>query len=474
MMNSIVKLYILLKHILNHLIYFGVVVARHFLHYFDMPEQDSKEVYPTFRAISTKPSKAYLYIYTVLILMIITFVSWATFFEVDAYVHARGEVETFSKTNKLTMPNARIIDKIHVKEGDTVKAGQLLITFDRISEEAANTSIESLYFSNLANLERIEAQIEESPLVISKGIVDYSIKIADDAYNRYNNDTRTYLDGLNIISEKINQKQTQINKISDQIIVHGEKVSLIQEQVDVLKSLEEKQLVTKLRLLEAQKELADDQILLDSLISDLPRAQSELQELKISKSQFINNYKKDLTGELNVEYNKHAQLKAQLTDSSSKLSRSEIFSPINAIVHRIPNTTKSSSIQPGEEIISLVPIEDSLIISANVRPEDIGLLTIGQEASVKITAYDYAIYGLLKAKVHQISPETFENASDNNKPYFKIELITDTNYLTHHNKKHYISPGMVAMTDIMVDRRTVMQYVLNPFIKTVRESLTEK
>ena len=250
-------------------------------------------------------------------------------------------------------------------------------------------------------------------------------------------------------------------------------MKLASDQVKSLKDLEKKKLVTRLRLIESQKDLVDDQIALDSLEADLPRAQSELKELEIQESQLISTYKSEIREQLQEARNASAQLQAGVTGSSKELARSQISAPIDAIVFRIPNSTASSAIQAGEEIISLIPLHDNLIVEARVRPEDIGLLEIGQPANVKITAYDFAIYGTLDGEVMSLSPETYEDTTTG-KPYFKVKVKTNRNYLTRQQRKFYISPGMVADVDVVIDKRTVLQYITNPFIKTVRESLGEK
>lgn len=453
--------------------YFCLNKFRKAIHYFDTPEFEDQNIYPTFKAINTKPSRAYIFLYFVLIAMLSIFFFWAAFFEIDAYVHSKGEVETFSKINTIISPETNVIEKIHVVEGQTVKKDEVLITFDKTTQQANSTSIEKQFFANKANIERLEAQLNDKDLLLSDPIKKYSEEIVNDTMHRFNNEVSSYKDSLSILGQKYAQKESEIKKIKDQIESYKNKYKIISDEVTTLKKLAEQQLVTKSRLIEAEKDLADNEIALDNLRSDLPRAQSELKEIETTKSQTTNNYKKQLNSELDQARVLKNQLDAEYANVSTKLQRSTVLSPIDGIVYKIPNTTLSSSIQAGQEIISLVPIEDSLIVAASVRPEDIGLIQIGQEASVKITTYDYAIYGLLKGKVIQMSPETFANPLDN-KPYFIVKVRTDKNYLTHHNRKLYISPGMGAMIDVMVDRRTVLQYITNPFIKTVRESLSEK
>jgi membrane fusion protein, adhesin transport system len=473
LMGFIKSLYFAIRELFEKLFAICIDKFRKIIHYFDLPEFEDQNIYPTFKALNTKPSRAYIFLYFTLISMLTIFLIWAAFFEVDAFVNAKGEVETFSKVNTISSPESNVIEKIHVAEGQTVKAGELLVTFDKATQLANNASLEKQYFTNLANLERLDAQQDDRDLIISQAVKDYSSEIASDTMNRYNSEISSYKDGLNIADQKISQKKSEIQKIKEQISIYQEKAKIIQDELASLQKLATQQLITRTRLLESEKEAADNKIKLEGFLSDLPRAESELNELISTKSQFINNYKRQVNFDLDQARTLQTQLKAEYASASQKLNRSSIVSPIDGIIYKIPNTTTSSTITAGQEIISLVPIEDSLIVAANVRPEDIGLLQLGQEASVKITTYDYAIYGLLKGKVIQMSPETFTNPVDN-KPYFIVKVRTDKNYLTHHNRKYYISPGMGAMVDVMVDKRTVLQYITNPFIKTVRESLNEK
>ena len=134
----------------------------------------------------------------------------------------------------------------------------------------------------------------------------------------------------------------------------------------------------------------------------------------------------------------------------------------------------SSAIANGNQAISIVPIDDKMVVTAYVQPNDIGFVHKGDKASVKLSAYDYSIYGYLEGTVDDISPDTFVNPDQKNMSFFKVKVLVPSNHIEHNNHKYYITPGMQATVDIYTGNRTVMHYILKPIIKTANESLGER
>ncbi len=163
---------------------------------------------------------------------------------------------------------------------------------------------------------------------------------------------------------------------------------------------------------------------------------------------------------------------AGLKNAQDQLKRTTIVSPVKGIVKQIKINTIGGVSQPGMDLMEIVPFEDTLLVEANVNPKDIGFLHIGQSATVKISAFDYSIYGGLQGKVERISADTIANAKDQN--FYVIQVRTAKNYLGTPAKPLYIIPGMMASVDILTGRKSVMDYILKPILKTRQNALHEK
>lgn len=156
------------------------------------------------------------------------------------------------------------------------------------------------------------------------------------------------------------------------------------------------------------------------------------------------------------------------------LSKSTIRSPVRGVVKNIEINTIGGVVSPNGELMNIVPLDDNLLIEAQISPRDIAFIHPGQAAKIKITAYDYSIYGGLDGQVVTISPDTIKDEQKQDLVYYRVYIRTDTDYLkTNTEKKYFITPGMVASVDIRTGNKTVLQYLIKPFNK-INEALRER
>jgi adhesin transport system membrane fusion protein len=164
--------------------------------------------------------------------------------------------------------------------------------------------------------------------------------------------------------------------------------------------------------------------------------------------------------------------KEMLNSSEDRVTRTNVRSPVKGTIKQLKINTVGGVIQPGMDLIEIVPIEDNLLIEAHIRPADIAFLRPGQEAMIKLTAYDFSIYGGLPAKLERISADTITN--DNDESFYLIYLRTQQNFLESKNKQLAIIPGMTASVDILTGKKSVLDYLLKPIIKAKNEALRER
>lgn len=207
-------------------------------------------------------------------------------------------------------------------------------------------------------------------------------------------------------------------------------------------------------------------------MSNIPNIKAQIEELQSRFEQVKNEFNQKNMDELNQRKSDLGTAHSRMVSDQDKLDRSKIISPTEGIVKIVHTKTLGSAISPGKEVVTLVPVEDNLYITANVNPKDIGFIREGDHANVKITAFDYSIFGSLDGKVMHISPDTFFD--EKKQPYFKVKLTTSNNYFAHDGRKLFISPGMMAQVDVLTGKRTVMSYILKPIVKTVKNSMGEK
>src|SRR5690606_18226377 len=205
----------------------------------------------------------------------------------------------------------------------------------------------------------------------------------------------------------------------------------------------------------------------------IPRLQAEYDEARNSVESFTQTFAAEARKELNEAMAELGRLEEGNQAYADRVARTEVKSPVRGTVKRLLVNTIGGVIQPGMDLVEIVPSDDSLLIDAKVLPKDIAFIHPGQEAMVKFTAYDFSIHGGLKAKVTQISPDSIEDR-ENRVWYYQVRLRTESNVLGSPEKPLPIIPGMTTQVDILTGEKSVLDYLLKPILKTSQLALRER
>jgi adhesin transport system membrane fusion protein len=211
---------------------------------------------------------------------------------------------------------------------------------------------------------------------------------------------------------------------------------------------------------------------LNGLLTALPRAESAVQEAEARIKELTSGTAADAQTELATTMIEMSTIEQTLGALTDRQTRTEITSPVNGLIKDIKIHTIGGVVQPGQEVIEIVPLNDQLLVEANVRPGDIAFLHPGQKAVVKVTAYDFSIYGGLKGELVDISADTITN--EKGESFYRVRVRTDEVALKRKGEVLPIIPGMVATIDILTGKKTVMQYIMKPLIKTVSTAMHER
>jgi membrane fusion protein, adhesin transport system len=241
----------------------------------------------------------------------------------------------------------------------------------------------------------------------------------------------------------------------------------------MLRPLAQKNIVPQTELLTAQREMVDIRGRLDASRQAASRAAASINEAQAQVSEAQFQFRQDALNERSQISTKIAVNKETMRGAQGRLNRAEIRSPVNGVVNDVQVTTVGGFLNAGEKIMQIVPMGDKLLIEARVAPNDIAFIKIGDRANVKVTAYDFSIYGGLGGRVAQVSADSIYDEVER-KAYFTIIVETDKAYLFARGKKLPITPGMICDVEIMTGRKSVLSYLLKPVLKARSEALTER
>jgi adhesin transport system membrane fusion protein len=240
----------------------------------------------------------------------------------------------------------------------------------------------------------------------------------------------------------------------------------------ITRPLAARRVVSKIELLQLERQVNDLAGELDSTRLAVPRIESALEEAERRIEERGLSFRAEAQRELNAVQAEATALAEAITASADQVKRTEVRSPVRGTIKRLLVTTVGGVVQPGEDLVEIVPLEDTLLVEAQVRPADIAFLHPGQLAKVKVTAYDFSIYGGLDGVVEDISADTITD--ERGESFYRIRVRTDDNALEHNGETLPIIPGMTTQVDILTGEKTVMDYLLKPILKAKERALRER
>ena len=347
---------------------------------------------------------------------------WAYFAVLDEVTTAQGKVIPSRKTQLVQNLEGGIVKQILVHEGQIVDQGQVLMRMNDVRFSSSYKEGELKELAMEIKIARLKAELNDKPFVVSE-------KYTEEFPDLVNSEKELYASKKRELSSLLNRR------------------SLLVQEIDMTKPLLKGGAVSKVELLRLEQQLHEVNGAVDRFRSN------SLQELNTARAE-----------ESHLQEN-NISLKDQLV-------RTELRSPVKGIIKQIYVATVGGVVKPGMPLMEIVPLDDTLLIEARVIPKDIGFLHPGQEAIIKISAYDFSIYGGLHGKVEHISADTTADQRGNS--YYEIWVRTGQNYLERNGKKLRIIPGMQASVDILTGEKSVLDYLLKPILKTKQEALRER
>ena len=277
--------------------------------------------------------------------------------------------------------------------------------------------------------------------------------------------------GQRILDEQSVQKKQSIAELKSRTARLERSLGLTQQELQVTRPLRDQGAVSEVEVLRLQRQVNDLQGELDETRLAIPRAEAELAEVEQRQVELAAKFRQEARAELNDVSTELNALTAGNVALQDRVRRTQVRSPIRGVVKALQVRTVGGVVQPGMDLVEIVPVDESLLVETKVSPRDIAFLRPGLPAKVKLTAYDFAIYGGLEAQVERISADTF--LEDDGSAYYLVRVRTQEPALVRGNKSYSIIPGMTAEVDILVGEKTVLSYLLKPVLRARENALRE-
>lgn len=265
--------------------------------------------------------------------------------------------------------------------------------------------------------------------------------------------------------QELAENQAKLNKLRTSYELSNEELKMSEPLVSV-------GVISEVEILRLKRTVNDLRGEMETTRLAIPRIQSSLNEVRQKIEDVKVRFQSEAASQLSEVQAELGRTQTTITSAEDRVSRTLVRAPVKGKINRLMINTVGGVIQPGEDIVEIVPVDDSLLIEAHIRPSDIAFLRPGQNAMIKFTAYDFSIYGGLPATLERISADTITNEEDES--FYLIYLRTERNYIDSSKGPLEIIPGMTVTVDILTGKKTVLDYLLKPILKAKNEALRER
>ncbi|SEG52214.1 HlyD family type I secretion periplasmic adaptor subunit [Marinobacterium lutimaris] len=404
-------------------------------------------------------------------LFIAAAVAWASWATLDEITRGDGEIIPSRQLQVVQNLEGGIVSEILVREGDLVEEGQVLM---RIEDKRFVSSVEEnrvRYLELQAKSARLSAEANHEELVLPENFPEQYSSMLDQEIRLYNTRKSELEANLAVLNEQRQQREQELREAESRQGQVQRSYNLLLQELRITEPLLSEGVISEVEYLRLRRQVNDLRGELSGIQLSLPRIKSTIEEIDQKRREMELQFRNKARAELNEAAGEQARLQETLTGMQDRIRRTEVRAPIKGRVKQLLINTIGGVVRPGDQLLNIVPWEDKLLVEAKVRPSDIGQLRVGQPAVVKVSAYDFAIYGGLPAQLVYISPSTIVDEQD--ETYYLVRLETDRPYLGDDENMPLMA-GMTVSVDIMTGKKTVLQYLLKPITRARDRALTER
>jgi membrane fusion protein, adhesin transport system len=402
------------------------------------------------------------------------FLIWAHFAKLEEVTRGDARVVPSSKIQVVQNLEGGILAELAVHDGQIVQKGDVLLRIANTSAESQYRDSRTQYLTLEAMIARLKAEIADKTPQFPQEVLTEAPTVAHSEQALYDSQLDQFKSNIAVLSDQLVQKQQEIAGLQSKQQTLSRSLDLAKQERDMTAPLVANGAASKLELVKLERGLTDLQGQIDDVKISIPQAEAARNEAQKRIQEKTATFHSDAQAELNKHTAELAALSQQIFAQHDRVTRTEVRSPVRGTIKDVKVTTIGEVIKPGEDLVEIVPLEDTLLVEAKVRPADVAFLHPGQPAMVKITAYDFSIYGGLKAQVEDISADTIKDDTPNGGTFFRVTLRTEKNSLGKGDKPLPIIPGMTASVEILTGQKSVLDYLLKPLLKARDEALHER
>jgi len=409
----------------------------------------------------------------VLVLMVLSFVVWARVCKIDIVSLARGKVVPASRVKKVQHLEGGIVRKILVKEGEKIHRGEKLIVLEEVQSKTNINELNIEMASLQVEIARLKAEIQDFRTPeFSPFLKEHYPEFVRHSMEIFNIRREKFLNEVAGAKQAVVEKEQEIKEIRARLNKNITDLSLLKKQVKISSELLKSKLTSEYKHLNLLRQETKLQGEIRALKAALIRSKAALKRSLEEVNRIYYQHKQMALTELKNALKRLEELKERKKRFTDTYKRTIIRSPVNGVVKRIYVTTEGEVIQPGETLLEIVPSQDRLIIEAYLPMKDIIYVKPGQDAMIKLSSRDARRFGYIKGKVISISPDAFQ--TENGQTFYIARVETKKTYFEWEGHRYYLFPGMILLVYIRTGKRSLLEYLLDPYMEKIAHAFSER
>lgn len=400
-------------------------------------------------------------------------VAWTRTTAIDVVTRAEGQVIPSSKTQIIQSLDGGILAELMVGTGDYVDAGDTLLLLRNQDVQADLGQLRQRQRHLMALVARLEAELGDDGMVVPDGLEAAAPDLVAGQRTLMQIRRAALESRLDILEQQVTQKRQEIVEQKNRAEQAKASLTLLRQEMEITRPLVRSGLEARTNLIRLQRDANDLEGEISAADLGLPRLDAALQEATEQVEQAYTEYKAEVRARLAAARADLASIEQQLAGARDRAERTEITSPVRGVVKSIESNTIGGVIRPGDEIMSIVPLDDTLLIEVQIDPEDVGFLHPGLDAKIQFSAYDSSIFGGLDGHLVAISADSLRNDADGSE-YYLATFQTEEAHLAYQGRRLLLIPGMVATVDVMTGKRSIFDALMQPISRIQSRALTER
>lgn len=392
---------------------------------------------------------------------------WSSLAEVDEITRGTGKVIPSSQAQLVQAAEASVVSEILVRSGEQVRRGQVLV---RLDDTMADSELGQLQAENerlAARADRLTGEASGSSLGCAEGTVCYEEQRLQQAR------MATARSREAAMGAAVEQRRRDLREAEATAAALEQSVRLSEQEVQMLEPLAARGIVPQTELLTAQRELVDVRGRLSAARQAAARASASISEAQAELQATRLDFRQQALDERSEVTTRMAVNEQSIRGAQARRNRNELRAPTDGVVNNVQVTTVGGFVNAGQMIMQVVPVGDRLLIEARVSPRDIGFVSVGDPANIKVTAYDFATYGGLRGRVTEVSADSIYDEVER-QAYYRVLVETETSYVSAHGRRYPIVPGMITDVEIVTGSKSILSYLLKPITRGFNMALTER